>query len=72
MKILKNGFELMSNAHHTDLHLAEMAALKEKNQQLSESMASQEFILKLLLGALLGMGLIFIWNQLQEQNTKDK
>jgi hypothetical protein len=55
MKILENGFELMSNAHHTNLHIAEIAALTRINQNLTKAVASQKLVRNVFIAIAVGV-----------------
>ena len=71
MKILENGFELMTNAHHTDLHLVEIAALKDQNQNLTKAVSSQKLVRNVLIVIALGFALFVVWDQSQKSRKKD-
>ena len=71
MKILENGFELMSNAHHTDLHLVEIAALKDQNQNLTKVVSSQKLVRNVLIVIAVGFALFVVWDQSQKSKKKD-
>ena len=71
MKILENGFELMSNVHHTDLHLVEIAALKNQNQNLTKAVSSQKLVRNVFIAVAVGFALFVVWDQSQKSKTKD-
>ena len=71
MKILENGFELMSNVHHTDLHLVEIAALKNQNQNLTKAVSSQKLVRNVFIAIAVGVVLFVVWDQSQKSKTKD-
>lgn len=71
MKILENGFELMTNVHHTDLHLVEIAALKDQNQNLTKAVSSQKLVRNVIIVIAVGFALFVVWDQSQKSKTKD-
>ena len=71
MKILENGFELMTNVHHTDLHLVEIAALKDQNQNLTKVVSSQKLVRNVLIVIAVGFALFVVWDQSQKSKKKD-
>jgi hypothetical protein len=71
MKILENGFELMSNAHHTNVHLVEIAALKDQNQNLTKAVSSQKLVRNVFIAIAVGFALFVVWNQSQKSKKKD-
>ena len=71
MKILENGFELMSNVHHTDLHLVEIAALKNQNQNLTKAVSSQKLVRNVFIAIAVGVALFVVWDQSQKSKKKD-
>ena len=71
MQILENGFELMTNAHHTDLHLGEIAALKGQNQNLTKAVSSQKLMRNVFIAIAVGFALFVVWDQSQKSKTKD-
>ena len=71
MKILENGFELMTNAHHTDLYLVEIAALKDQNQNLTKAVSSQKLMRNVFIAIAVGFMLFVVWDQSQKSKTKD-
>ena len=71
MKILENGFELMSNVHHTDLHLVEIAALKNQNQNLTKAVSSQKLVRNVFIAIAVGVVLFVVWDQSQKSKKKD-
>ena len=71
MKILENGFELMSNAHHTNVHLVEIAALKDQNQNLTKAVSSQKLVRKVFIAIAVGFALFVVWDQSQKSKKKD-
>ena len=66
MKILENGFELMTNAHHTDLHLVEIAALKNQNQNLTKAVSSQKLVRNVFIAIAVGVVLFVVWDKSQK------
>ena len=66
MKILENGFELMSNVHHTDLHLVEIAALKDQNQNLTKAVSSQKLVRNVFIAIAVGVVLFVVWDKSQK------
>ncbi|MDA0197019.1 MAG: hypothetical protein O2951_18610 [Bacteroidetes bacterium] len=71
MKILENGFELMSNVHHTNVHLVEIAALKSQNQNLTKAVSSQKLMRNVFIAIAVGFALFVVWDQSQKSKTKD-
>jgi hypothetical protein len=71
MKILENGFELMSNAHHTNVHLVEIAALKDQNQNLTKAVSSQKAVRNVFIAIAVGFALFLVWDQSQKSKKKD-
>jgi len=71
MKILENGFELMSNAHHTNVYLVEIAALKDQNQNLTKAVSSQKLMRNVLIAIAVGVALFMVWDQSQKSKKKD-
>ncbi len=71
MKIIENGFELMTNAHHTDLHLVEIAALKDQNQNLTKAVSSQKVVRNVFIAIAVGVVLFVVWDQSQKSKKKD-
>jgi hypothetical protein len=71
MKILENGFELMSNAHHTNVHLIEIATLKGQNQNLTKAVSSQKLVRNVFIAIAVGFALFVVWDQSQKSKTKD-
>ena len=71
MKILENGFELMSNAHHTNVHLVEIAALKDQNQNLTKAVSSQKLVRNVFIAIAVGVVLFVVWDQSQKSKKKD-
>ena len=71
MKILENGFELMSNAHHTNVHLVEIAALKDQNQNLTKAVSSQKLVRNVFIAIAVGVALFVVWDQSQKSKKKD-
>jgi len=71
MKILENGFELMSNAHHTNVHLVEIAALKDQNQNLTKAVSSQKLVRNVFIAIAVGFALFVVWDQSQKSRKKD-
>ena len=71
MKILENGFELMSNAHHTNVHLVEIAALKDQNQNLTKAVSSQKVVRNVFIAIAVGVALFVVWDQSQKSKKKD-
>ena len=72
MKILENGFELMSNAHHTNLHLVEIAELKDQNQKLTKSLSQQKLLRNVFIAIAVGFALFVVWDQSQKSKTQKK
>ena len=66
MKIFENGFELMSNVHHTDLHLVEIAALKDQNQNLTKAVSSQKLVRNVFIAIAVGVVLFVVWDKSQK------
>ena len=71
MKILENGFELMSNAHHTNVHLVEIAALKDQTQNLTTAVSSQKVVRNVFIAIAVGVALFVVWDQSQKSKTND-
>ena len=71
MKILENGFELMSNAHHTNVHLVEIAALKDQNQNLTKAVSYQKLVRNGFIAIAVGFALFVVWDQSQKSKKKD-
>ena len=71
MKILENGFELMSNVHHTNVHLVEIAALKDQNQNLTKAVSSQKLVRNVFIAIAVGVVLFVVWDQSQKSKKKD-
>ena len=71
MKILENGFELMSNVHHTNVHLVEIAALKDQNQNLTKAVSSQKLVRNVFIAIAVGFALFVVWDQSQKSKKKD-
>jgi len=71
MKIHENGFQLMTNEHHTDLHLVEIAALKDQNQNLTKAVSSQKVVRNVFIAIAVGVALFVVWDQSQKSKKKD-
>ena len=61
----------MSNVHHTDLHLVEIAALKNQNQNLTKAVSSQKLVRNVFIAVAVGFALFVVWDQSQKSKKKD-